>query len=44
VVRNYWEAAFKKVPDLSFELKEITAIVGSIAVTISQFLKKWQLR
>ena len=40
VVRNYWEAAFKKVPDLTFELKEITASVGSIAVYYKSVLEK----
>jgi len=31
-IRNYWEAAFKKLPDLHFELKDVTVSVESIAV------------
>ena len=31
-IRNYWEAALKKVPDLHFELKEVTEGVSSIAI------------
>ncbi|MFZ5995040.1 MAG: nuclear transport factor 2 family protein [Thermodesulfobacteriota bacterium] len=39
-IRNYWEAAFKKVPDLDFELKEVTEGVGSIAVYYKSVLGK----
>lgn len=31
-VREYWAAALRKVPDLHFELVEVTACVGSIAL------------
>ncbi|MDQ7838243.1 MAG: nuclear transport factor 2 family protein [Thermodesulfobacteriota bacterium] len=39
-IRNYWEAAFKKVPGLHFELKEVTEGVGSIAVYYKSVLGK----
>ncbi len=31
-IREYWETALKKVPDLHFELKEITEGVESVAI------------
>jgi hypothetical protein len=40
VIRNYWKAAFKKVPNLYFELKEITVSVGSIAIYYKSVLDK----
>ena len=40
VIRNYWEAAFKKVPDLYFELKEVTESVGSIAIYYKSVFEK----
>ncbi|MDY6856118.1 MAG: nuclear transport factor 2 family protein [Thermodesulfobacteriota bacterium] len=39
-IRNYWEAAFKKVPDLNFELKEVTEGVRSIAIYYKSVLGK----
>ena len=39
-IRKYWEAAFKKVPDLHFELKEVTESVNSIAVYYKSVLDK----
>ena len=39
-IRNYWEAALKKVPDLYFELKEVTESVGSIAIYYKSVLEK----
>jgi len=31
-IRAYWEAAFKKAPDLHFELKDVAESIGSIAI------------
>lgn len=39
-IRKYWEAALKKVPDLYFELKEVTESVGSIAIYYKSVLEK----
>jgi hypothetical protein len=39
-IRNYWKAAFNKVPDLHFELKEVTKGVGSIAIYYKSVLGK----
>lgn len=39
-IRNYWDAALKKVPDLYFELKEVTESVGSIAIYYKSVLEK----
>jgi ketosteroid isomerase-like protein len=39
-IRHYWEAAFKKVPDLHFELKEVTEGIGSIAIYYKSVLGK----
>jgi ketosteroid isomerase-like protein len=39
-IRNYREAAFKKAPDLHFELKEVTEGVGSIAIYYKSVLGK----
>jgi ketosteroid isomerase-like protein len=39
-IRHYWEAALKKVPDLHFELKEVTGGVGSIALFYKSVLGK----
>jgi ketosteroid isomerase-like protein len=38
--RQYWEAALKKVPDLHFELREVTQGVGSVAVYYRSVLGK----
>lgn len=40
VVRNYWQAALRKVPDLEFELIETTTSVGSIALYYRSILNK----
>lgn len=39
-IRNYWSAAFKKVPDLFFELKEVTKNVESMAIYYKSVLGK----
>ena len=39
-VRNYWKAAFQKVPDLHFELKEVAEGVGTIAIYYKSVLGK----
>lgn len=39
-IRSYWEAAFKNIPDLHFELKEVTESVGSIAIYYKSVLGK----
>lgn len=39
-IKKYWEAAFKKVPDLHFELKEVTQSVNSIAIYYKSVLGK----
>jgi len=39
-IRTYWKAALKNVPDLHFELKEVTESVGSIAVYYKSVLGK----
>ena len=39
-IRNYWEAALKKVPDLHFELKEATQGVESVAIYYKSVLGK----
>lgn len=39
-IRNYWEAAFKKVPDLCFELKEVAFGIESIAVCYKSVFEK----
>lgn len=31
-IREYWQTALNKIPDLRFELKEVTESVGSIAL------------
>ena len=39
-VREYWEAALKKMPDLCFELKEVTGSVNSIALYYKSVMDK----
>ena len=39
-IRKYWEAALKKVPDLYFELKEVTEGVESVAIYYTSVLGK----
>lgn len=39
-IRKYWEAAFKKIPDLHFELRDVTQSVDSIAVYYKSVLDK----
>ena len=39
-IKDYWEAALVKVPDLKFELKEVTESVESIAIYYKSILGK----
>jgi ketosteroid isomerase-like protein len=39
-VRNYWQAAFKKVPDLKFELLEVAQSINSIAIYYKAVMNK----
>jgi hypothetical protein len=39
-VRNYWQAALKKVPDLKFELIEATQSIDSIAIYYKAVMNK----
>jgi len=39
-IREYWEAALKKVPDLHFELKDVTEGVESVAIYYQSVLGK----
>jgi len=39
-IRKYWEAAFHKVPDLHFELVEVTQSIGSIAIYYKSVMDK----
>jgi len=39
-VRRYWEAALKKMPDLKFELVDVTQSVDSIAVYYKSVMNK----
>lgn len=39
-IRKYWEAAFKKVPDLYFELEEVTESIDTIAIYYKSVLDK----
>jgi len=39
-VRNYWQAAFKKVPDLKFELLDATQSINSIAIYYKAVMNK----
>ena len=39
-IRGYWAAAFKKIPDLHFELKEVTSSVNSIAIYYKSVMGK----
>ena len=39
-VRRYWEAALKKIPDLRFELVDVTQSVDSIAVYYKSVMNK----
>ena len=39
-IKDYWEAALEKVPDLEFELKEVTESVESIAIYYKSILGK----
>lgn len=40
IVRNYWEKALHKIPDLHFELYEVTAGVNSIALYYKSVMNK----
>ncbi len=39
-IREYWATALKKMPDLHFELKEVTASVNSIALYYQSVMGK----
>jgi len=39
-IRKYWETALKKMPDLYFELKEVTSSVNSIAIYYKSVMDK----
>ena len=39
-VRNYWRAALDKVPDLHFELLDVTVSVGSVAIYYRSIFNK----
>ncbi|HEY1056950.1 MAG TPA: nuclear transport factor 2 family protein [Emticicia sp.] len=39
-IRNYWETALKKVPDLHFELFDAVAGVNSIAIYYKSIMEK----
>ena len=39
-VRKYWEEALRKMPDLCFELKEVTGSVNSIAIYYKSVMDK----
>jgi ketosteroid isomerase-like protein len=39
-VRKYWETALNKIPDLHFELKEVTTSVNSIAIYYKSVMDK----
>ena len=39
-IREYWSAAFKKIPDLHFDLKDATEGLGSIAIYYQSVLEK----
>lgn len=39
-VKQYWQAAFQKIPDLKFELIEVTTGVGSIALYYTSVMNK----
>lgn len=43
-VRDYWAAALHKIPDLNFELKEVTTSVNSIALFYKSVMGKWLLK
>lgn len=42
-IRNYWQAAFKKVPDLKFELIEVTQSINSIALYYKSVMNKMSI-
>jgi ketosteroid isomerase-like protein len=39
-VRAYWEKALQKIPDLHFELKEVTSGVNSVALYYKSVMNK----
>ncbi|RYU93891.1 nuclear transport factor 2 family protein [Emticicia agri] len=39
-IRNYWETALKKVPDLHFELFDAVAGVNSVAIYYKSIMEK----
>ena len=39
-IRKYWESALKKIPDLFFELKEVTSSINSIALCYKSVMGK----
>ncbi|RUT68779.1 nuclear transport factor 2 family protein [Flavobacterium cupreum] len=39
-VRGYWEKALQKIPDLYFELKEVTSGVDSVALYYKSVMNK----
>lgn len=43
-VREYWASALQKMPNLHFELKDVTTGVNSIARITNQSWRKWLLR
>ncbi len=42
-VRNYWQAALKKVPDLRFELVDVTQSINSIAIYYKAVMNKMSI-
>jgi ketosteroid isomerase-like protein len=42
-VRNYWQEAFKKVPNLKFELIEVTQSTNSIAIYYNAVMNKMSI-
>jgi hypothetical protein len=41
MVRQYWHAAFERVPDLHFELIECTQSFNSIAIYYKAVMERW---
>jgi ketosteroid isomerase-like protein len=39
-IGNYWKSALEKIPDLQFELKEVTESIDSIAIYYKSVLGK----
>ena len=42
-IREYWTTALQKIPDLHFDLKEVTESIGSIALYYSSVLGKMSI-